>query len=220
MEIKNVIFDFDGTVADTLPVLFHASERVFQKYDRRMITLDEFRGFMGPTELIVIEQNLLARDRIAEAIESFLQEYEDAHEDMVQRDEEIAAMLQELRTAGIGLALFTGKSRRTLDISLAKLDWQVPFDYIVTGDDVSRPKPSSEGIEQILQMMKWRRQETVFIGDSIDDQLAGQAAGVRTLAAGWMKLTQNTQDHFAPDRYFDQLSSLRSYLNDHIVRRL
>jgi HAD superfamily hydrolase (TIGR01509 family) len=171
---------------------------------------------MGPTELVAIERNLTNREHIAAATEAFLAEYEAAHEAMVERNEDIVEILRELRASGKGLALFTGKSRKTLDISLTKLNWQVPFDYIVTGDDIIQPKPSPEGIEQILGAMKWHREETVFVGDSLDDQLAGRDAGILTIAAGWMNMKQDSHEHIPSERVFEQLSSFRAYLAERL----
>jgi pyrophosphatase PpaX len=217
--IKNVIFDFDGTLADTLPVLLHASKKIFLHYDRREISQEEFRSFFGPTELVIIEKNLLNRDHVVEAVESFIKEYDDVHDSMVEQDLEIERMLHELHETGIGLALFTGKSRRTLNISLAKLNWQIPFDYIVTGDDVSHSKPSPEGLEIILDALQWNREETIFVGDSNDDQLAGKGADIQTIAAGWMKMKQDRHDHIAPERVFVDLKSFKAYLDEYIVRQ-
>lgn len=172
---------------------------------------------MGPSEIEIIRRTLINQAASEEAIEFFLADYEKNHEAMVEHNQEIADLLHDLQDAGIGLALFTGKSRRTLDISLAKLDWNVSFDKIVTGDDVIRSKPSPEGIEQILDSLKWNREETDYVRDSSNDMLAGRDAGIRTLAAQWMTIVQDQEYKATLNQQFHTLDSFRSYLANRIT---
>ncbi|WP_081742054.1 MULTISPECIES: HAD hydrolase-like protein [Bacillaceae] len=59
IDIKAVLFDFDGTLADTLPVCFLAFESVFKKFDERDVTTEEIKSMFGPSETGIIRENLL-----------------------------------------------------------------------------------------------------------------------------------------------------------------
>ncbi|MCC3371894.1 HAD hydrolase-like protein [Cohnella sp. REN36] len=48
--------------------------------------------------------------------------------------------------------------------------------------------------------LKWKREETVYVGDSNDDMLAGRDAGIRTLAAQWMTMVQDQEYKAAPNQ--------------------
>jgi len=210
--IRNLIFDFDGTLADTLPVMGHAFANAFRKYDNRELNFGDFNRMSGPTEFGIIRLHLKNKELAETAIEEFVADYERHHESLVRKNDEIAALLRDLKQAGAGLALFTGKARRTLDISLAKLGLELPFDKIVTGDDVTRSKPAPEGILRILDALGWSREDTVYIGDSNDDMRAGHDAGVRTFAAQWMPNVQARQYAPAPERVFASIGEFRAYL--------
>lgn len=216
--IKHIIFDFDGTLANTWPVMFHACVSVFEKYDNRTLVIEDLYEMTGPTELRIIHQYLGDRDKVDAAVEDFVAHYEEQHEELVERDEAITDLLADLQQSGVGLALFTGKSRRTLDISLAKLGWNIPFSHIVTGDDVENSKPSPEGIHRIMDKLGWSREHTVFVGDSNDDMQAGRDAGVRTFAARWMSMVQDKDYRVPPERAFENLEDFRSYLAQHGVQ--
>ncbi len=218
-EIKHIIFDFDGTLADTWPVMFMACAGVFERHDNRKITIEDIYKVAGPTELQIIEMHLSNRDRVDVAVSEFLADYEQHHEELVERNVEIAELLRDLRQAGLGIALFTGKSRRTLDISLDKLGWEITFDQIVTGDDVAKRKPSAEGIEQILSGLGWSREHTVFVGDSNDDMLAGQEAGMRTFAAQWMSIVQDKHYRIEPERVFDRVEAFKQFVLEQLAVR-
>jgi HAD superfamily hydrolase (TIGR01548 family) len=74
------------------------------------------------------------------------------------------------------LGLFTGRVRRELDFTLARVRLRDAFQHIVTVEDVSRPKPDPEGL---LAILNGRDPATaVYLGDNIDDARAAQAAGV------------------------------------------
>ncbi|OBZ12574.1 HAD family hydrolase [Bacillus sp. FJAT-26390] len=216
-EIKSIIFDFDGTLADTWPVMYQACAGVFQRHDNREVSIEDIYAMAGPTELQIIERHLANREQVETAINEFLADYEQHHEELVERNVAIAQMLSTLRQAGFGVALFTGKSRRTLDISLDKLGWDVGFDKIVTGDDVQKRKPSAEGIHQILSALGWAREQTIFVGDSNDDMQAGEEAGVRTFAAQWMAVVQDKHYRIQPERIFDSAEEFQQFVMERLT---
>ena len=49
--IKAIIFDFDGTLANTLPVCFYAFLSVFKKFDNNEVTPDEIKAMFGPSRM-------------------------------------------------------------------------------------------------------------------------------------------------------------------------
>lgn len=208
-EIKHIIFDFDGTLADTWPAMFQACAAVFLKHDNRKVSMEDLYAMAGPTEPQIIEQHLVNRDCVEIAVNEFLLDYEQHHEELVERNTAIVELLCSLQQAGIGMALFTGKSRRTLDISLDKLGWEISFDKIVTGDDVKKRKPSAEGIYQILNELGWSREHTIYVGDSNDDMQAGQESGLRTFAAQWMSVVQDKHYHIEPEQIFIDVNDFK-----------
>ncbi|OMF29401.1 hypothetical protein BK133_17860 [Paenibacillus sp. FSL H8-0548] len=218
-EIKHIIFDFDGTLADTWPVMYLACAAVFQKHDNRKVSIEDLYAMAGPTEPQIIEQHLVNRESVEIAVNEFLFDYEQHHEELVERNAAIADLLGSLRQAGVGMALFTGKSRRTLDISLNKLGWEISFDKIVTGDDVKKRKPSAEGIDQILNELGWPREHTIYVGDSNDDMQAGDEAGLRTFAAQWMAVVQDKHYQIEPEQMFSDVDEFKKFVWGQLAER-
>jgi pyrophosphatase PpaX len=70
-KIKAIIFDFDGTLADTLPVCFSAFQAVFRKFDNRELTPEEIKAMFGPSETGIIRRNLINTDH-ENAIELYM----------------------------------------------------------------------------------------------------------------------------------------------------
>ncbi|OAB39253.1 hypothetical protein PMSD_04815 [Paenibacillus macquariensis subsp. defensor] len=71
LTIKSVLFDFDGTLADTLPLSFKAFRSVFLKYENKLLTDKEIIDTFGPTEEEIIGKNIFNKDLVNEAIEYY-----------------------------------------------------------------------------------------------------------------------------------------------------
>jgi pyrophosphatase PpaX len=218
MSIKHVIFDFDGTLADTLSIVEYSLIQVFQKYDKRSLTHEEFLSMCGPSETGIIKKYLHNKENIEEAISEFFQMYEHKHDDLVNKFSFIDELLRDLEGTGVGLGLFTGKTRRSLEISLNKLHFVHSFDVIITGDDVKESKPSPEGLLMALQALNAKKEETVFIGDSDDDMQAGFRANIRTIGAQWMPSKQSTEYQYVPEQICNDVLDMRAFFSQHIAK--
>lgn len=185
MGVKGIIFDFDGTLADTLPVAFYAFQRVFNEFDRRQLNEAEIKAMFGPSEVGILEANIRAKEQVPAAIEAYYSYYDEGHCQYVQPRDEIVAMLDALKAKGLKLGVYTGKARRSYDLSCGHLQLGSWFDAAITGDDVEQPKPHPEGIFKALASMGLAPDEALYVGDSDADVEAGARAGVRTVGVTW-----------------------------------
>lgn len=87
--------------------------------------------------------------------------------------------LYRLAEAGIALAIVTNGRRDRVMPELGQHDLADLFGAIVTVDDVLEPKPSPEGLMYAIAKLGLTAAETTAIGDTLTDQLAADAAGVR-----------------------------------------
>lgn len=203
--MKAVLFDFDGTLADTLPVCFLAFEAVFREFDDREVTSGEIKAMFGPSETGIIRENLKNNNH-EKAIELYYEIYRDQHDNMVKKNEAIHTLLRQLKTSGYKLGIVTGKARRSLDLSLDSLELNNIFDVIVTGDDVELPKPDPEGINKALEELGLSNKEAIFLGDSDADILAGKQASVYTIGVHWLPNFQTIEFSIQPDEVFSDIS--------------
>ncbi|WP_322741825.1 HAD family hydrolase [Fictibacillus phosphorivorans] len=210
--MKAIIFDFDGTIADTLPVCFYAFQSVFKKYDDREVCIDEIKDMFGPSETGIIKKNLIHKD-FKEAIELYYDEYNKKHSELVPINEEIDILLHCFKKKGFKLGIVTGKARRSLDISLRFLKMEGLFDVIITGDDVEFPKPHPEGVNKALSQLVVKNSNAIFLGESDADIKAGQDANVYTIGVQWLPNYQTVEFKIQPDKIFYKIDDLmHSYL--------
>ena len=82
------------------------------------------------------------------------------------------------------------------------------FDVLVTADDVVEHKPSPVPVTQAMNGLESTAQETVFIGDSPTDCLAGKAAGVSMAVALWGPFTRERFEPCQPDHWLAQAAEV------------
>ena len=116
MNLKGIIFDFDGTLADTLPICFEAFRNTFIKYGGKHYSDKEISCFFGPTEVGILRQASVGN--IDDALEYYLQESDRLHMRQKQPFDGIVTMLKFLKDKGVKLAVVSGKGPRSMEISL------------------------------------------------------------------------------------------------------
>jgi len=72
--MKAIIFDFDGTLANTLPICYYAFQNVFKQFNNKVLTSEEIKAMFGPSETGIIRENLINTNK-EQAIEMY---YSDA----------------------------------------------------------------------------------------------------------------------------------------------
>ncbi|MFB5661102.1 HAD family hydrolase [Alteribacillus sp. HJP-4] len=212
MEIlKAIIFDFDGTLANTLPVNIYSFQQVFKKFDNKSLSNNEVVDLFGPPEPEIITEQL-NNTQLEEAIEHYFKVYEDHHNRLVDKNHEIEKMLAVIKQKDIKLGVVTGKSRRSLNISLEKLDLKEQFDVIVTGDEVDDDKPNPEGVLKALSELNVTNEEAMYIGDSDGDIHAGKRAGLAVAGVQWLPEYQSSEYTTEPDAVFTRPDELFGFL--------
>lgn len=199
MKYKAILFDFDGTIADTLPVCFYSFQKVFWQYDHRLLSNQDIVAMFGPSEVGIIEQNLINKSRLNDAIHDYYFHYEREHQNLVRANSDVQKLLDHICKKGILTGIVTGKARRSLDISVKHLFPEQLFHVSITGDDVVNPKPHQEGIIKAMSTLGCAPHETVFVGDSNADIEAGARANVKTVGVNWLNHSHGKDFLIKPD---------------------
>lgn len=181
---KGIIFDLDGTLIDSFGLVIHAWNVACREPMGRTYSAEAVIARFGVTEIAMLRNEIPAA-YLEKAEGIFLNEYRSQHSAMCTVFPGIIGLLDDLKIRKTPMGVMTGKGRDTADISLAELGWTDRFQSVVTGDEVTNPKPHPEGPLLVARELKLKPEECVFIGDSPADIEAGQRAGMRTIWAGW-----------------------------------
>jgi len=182
--ISCIIFDLDGTLAQTNELIFASINHIAQKYLHKQFSPDEITKMFGPPEEVVIER-LVGKENSQNALNDFFRFYELNHPSLADSYRGIKEILEFLSQNGVILTIFTGKGKRTALITLEHLGIKKYFDLIVTGNDVNEHKPSAEGICKVMSKFDLELDEVLMVGDSVADVKAAHEAGVQIAAVLW-----------------------------------
>lgn len=182
MTIKLVIFDFDGTLADSIPLIVHAFQHTCRTMGHPVPTADEIRATFGPCEEGIFQRIL--PDRWHEATMAFLCEYEQAHDQLLPAPfDGVHDMLARLRDRGVATALITGKGPGTAAVSLARLELMGGFDHLRTGSPEGDIK--HELIPEVAREAGLEPAQCAYVGDAGGDMRAARQSGALAVGAAW-----------------------------------
>lgn len=175
---RAVVFDLDGTLLDSLPLVLAAITHALEPFGIRP-TMEIFATLGGPPEkfLVPLLGDLKRLPVALHRLGTF--SWENAH--LIRPYEGVGVVLEQLRQEGVRVGLWTGRDRVSADWLLKHHQLEAHFSAIVCGDDLPSHKPDPEGLIEIMRRLEVAPGETLFVGDSDVDVLGGAGGGVDTL---------------------------------------
>ncbi|MFX0124207.1 MAG: HAD family hydrolase [Candidatus Hodarchaeota archaeon] len=209
MKISCLVFDVDGTLVDNSNLIIRLFQEVILKYLGKEMNKQEVVSLWGPPGDEIFKR-VFPSDVLASAWNEFLSRYNDIHptEGFFTTDQ-----LNDIKSHIKYLAIFTGKSRKTMQMTLEKLRLIQFFDIILTGNDVERSKPYPDALFRIISLLNLNKGETLFVGDSPLDVIAGKAAGIKTAAALWGSIEESKLIASQPDYIFKTPMELMRFVS-------
>jgi HAD superfamily hydrolase (TIGR01509 family) len=181
---RALLLDRDGTIADTLPLIFDAYRHAVAPWVERPPTDAEVEATFGPAERECIARMVPSAD-LDQAEERFHTYYEAHHSQGVTIVDGIVDVINHARRLGWRIGVFTGKGRRSAKFTLTELGLWNLIEYLVSSDDVERPKPDPEGVFNVSKALGVPVDRILLAGDSPADVRAGRSAGCSTAAVLW-----------------------------------
>jgi phosphoglycolate phosphatase len=185
IKFDTVIFDLDGTLADTAPDLAGALNHMLAQMGRASIPAEKVRPMIGQGVRALVRRGLAATGEADEALVDrglsiFLRHYEAHIADHSRPFEGVEAALDALAERGAKLAICTLKLESLTRKLVAALGWQERFAALIGGDTLPQRKPDPAPVREALARAGGGR--AVFVGDSISDTDAARAAGIPCVA--------------------------------------
>ncbi|MDN9011823.1 HAD family hydrolase [Brevibacillus laterosporus] len=206
-----VLFDFDGTIADTLPAIFTAMRHTFYTFLQEEYSDQQIMELFGPPEAGIIKDKIQP-EKYEEALQCFYDKYVDEHRGL-ETPAPLLTMLEALKHAGIQMGIITGKGRRSADLSLEALKLNDYFQIVIAGDEVTNHKPHPEGIIHAMQQLQACPEHTLYVGDSQADITAARAAGIYAVGVNWFPASQsNGIFDPSPDVLFTEPAMMMEWL--------
>ena len=184
MRFRVVLFDLDGTLIDSGPIILASMQHAVRTVLDREIARDELAATVGGQGLVA-QMTQLAPDRVDELIEVYRAHNDPLHETL----EAFAGMvdvLPRMRAEGRRLGIVTAKRHRTVALAFDRVPWlEEQFDVVVAHEDTERHKPDPDPVLEALRRLGAKPEEAAYVGDSPFDIRAAKGAGAFAVAVSW-----------------------------------
>jgi pyrophosphatase PpaX len=181
LTIRGIIFDLDGTLADTLPVCVQSFQYTIEHFRGWRPLPEEIYALFGTNEEGILDR--LAPGCLQEMLPYFLNTYEELHSLCPKPFPGIERVFETIQRKKKTAAIVTGKGKLTTAISMRLLGLDRFVQQVETGFQDRSDKPF--GIRSVLSQWNCAPEEAAYIGDALSDMGSAQAAGVHPLGAAW-----------------------------------
>ena len=186
--IQAVLFDLDGTLADTALDLGGALNTLLARHGLPAKSMDEIRtqASHGAAGLIKLGAGITPdHPDYARWRTEYLDEYDSRYAQDTTLFGGVNELIAELGKRGIKWGIITNKHMRFTDNLVPKLGFIIPPAVIVSGDTCGEPKPSVKPMLYACGQIHANPQHTLYVGDAERDIQAGRNAGMTTVLAEW-----------------------------------
>src|SRR5690554_4968436 len=213
MKFKAIIFDWDGTLVDSVKhiaeSLHHAALELGYPVRERQAYRDIIGlGMIEALEILYpdigSEERVTIRERYAEYFFAKVTTPQNVFAGM-------ADVVTDIRRAGMGCSVATGKSRRGLGKALATSGLGQYFDITRCADE-TRSKPDPAMLEEIIRFYGIEPEDAVMIGDTRYDLEMAQRIGMPSIGVEWGVHQRDVLQEYAPYAVVNSVPDLRQVL--------
>lgn len=177
MKFRAIIFDWDGTLYDSIFSCWEVYQVIFEKFGIKKITFEQFREeFIGDYHAYYLKKGISEKN-LWKVDELWRQLFAKKKVELLPH---AYSTLKRLHERKIKLALVTNGDGARIREELKQHRIYSFFDVLVTADDVREFKPSPNGVIIALKRLGVKKSEVLYVGDSEDDVKAGKRAGIKT----------------------------------------
>lgn len=186
--VRAVLFDLDGTLADTAPDLGGAVNRLRERRGLDALPIERLRpvASAGARGMLGVGFSIRPGDDGYDALrDEFLAEYESALDRDSRLFDGIAECLAALQARGLRWGVVTNKAQRFTGPVVAGLGLAEGASVVIAGDTTPHAKPHPAPLLEACARLGIEPGEAVYVGDDLRDIEAARAAGMPGIAAAY-----------------------------------
>ncbi len=209
MNYKNLILDFDGTLADTKESILQSMKFVadnfhIDNYDEK--TIEKLIGL--PLKTTFEEAFSIDEKLIPEATLVYREYYNKIVIDTISLFDGVKNTLLDFHNQGINMTVASSKGKEALIKILKKQNVYDIFTFVGGEEDAKNKKPSPDIVNLIMDRYRYHPSECLVVGDTIFDIEMGQRANVDTCGVTYGNNTREKLEKQKPNYIIDHFRSL------------
>jgi pyrophosphatase PpaX len=211
MRCPVVLFDLDGTLIDSGPIILASMRHATRTVLEREFADEELLAHVGGWGLHE-QMRVFDSARAEELVRCYREHNEPLHAGL-DWCTGIKPVLDRLVEGGRSLGLVTTKRRRTVELAFAALPLERYFDVFVASDDTRRHKPHPEPLLDAAKRLRVSPRDCAYVGDAPFDVQAAKAAGMVAVAVTWGRIhSRERLEAEAPDAIVSAPEELLAHL--------
>lgn len=182
--IDTVIFDFDGTLADTNRMIINSFKHIYNVFHEKDCDEDYVVSTFGePLKLTLL------RDFADHDFEDVIACYRDYQKERFNEEvtlyETVKETLEYLKNKNVKMGIATSRLKNSTVAALDKFNIANYFDVVISADDVEKHKPDKEPLIKAITELNSTPENTLYVGDSKFDMECAINANATPALAGW-----------------------------------
>ena len=213
MKIKGVLFDLDGTLVNTTPLILESFRHTFKQFGMPVPSDSELvAGFGLPMRTAV---TAYMPDEMADEFCDAYRAYQRTrHDELIEGIEGVGETLSALKQSGIKMAVVTSKKRPAAIRDLGCYDLVEYFDTIIACDDCAENKPLPGPSLMALKRLGLTGAYCLAVGDSPYDLQSAREAGCKTAAVRYTSFDWNfILNEGKPDYVLNKMTDLLTLID-------
>lgn len=206
---RTVLFDLDGTLADTVPLIVATFRRTVSESLGWEPTVEQCKAWIGRSLTETFQA--LAPERADELIDHYLEWNLANHHAYVRQFDGVGGLIDALRASGRSYGVVTSKRHTSALLSL-ECAGLTGLPLLATEEDTVAHKPAPEPLLYALRRVGADAAGAVYVGDAGVDMQAARAAGVRSVAVTWGAASAEELAAVQPDALVHNIAELRAVL--------
>ncbi|GAA2737534.1 HAD family hydrolase [Pedococcus aerophilus] len=205
-----VLFDFDGTLADTIPLIMASYRHALTAVLGESAHDDEVRSWIGRPLQPVLEERYPGR---GEELTSVYRTWNLAnHDDLIRTVDGIPELLDDLHAAGARTGVVSSKKASTVELGLRAVGLADRIDVLAGMEATPLHKPDPAPLLHAAQRLGAAPSDCVYVGDATVDVQAARAAGMGALGVTWGAGHRSALEAAGPLAVVDDAVGLRAEL--------
>lgn len=203
MQHKYYLFDFDGTLVDSMPTFVSAMLRILDEngisYGSDIIKIITPLGLNGTAEYYIDQMGIkLSKEQLMGIMKDYMM---DAYFHTIPAKMNVPEVLRELKNRGASLNVLTASPHITLDACLKRLGLWELFDNVWSCDDFNTTKADPQIYVRAAEKMNTTADKVLFLDDNLNADLTAKAAGMQVCGV----YDESSED------YVEQIKTVNDY---------
>ncbi|MDV3503299.1 HAD-IA family hydrolase [Marinobacter sp. M-5] len=213
MDVKVVIFDWDGTLVDSVEHIADSLHQAATELGYPALEREAYRDIIGLGMVEALEKLYpgISREQMNTIREGYGRYFFSKGTTPQNVFDGMAEVVSDIRAGGRGCSVATGKSRKGLEGALVSSGLGPHFEITRCADE-TRSKPHPAMLQEILAFYGIKPAEAVMIGDTRYDLEMAQCIGMPSIGVEWGVHKRDVLGHYAPHAIVDSVPDLREVL--------